>query len=158
MERQGRKIYASGRETMRPRTGGPRSVAAAKVLMSHVSDCLNVSPGQEVTTWPDVRGEGHPVASTASGRVNPTMTSANGAFAARNSRPILRTIGCGDGETQLHLREGRHRSEAHLRRLHDFREVTACCFRCWEFKSLGGWELAKARCCERFLSLKGEMK
>lgn len=36
---------------------------------------LSQLPGQEVTTWPDVRGAGHPVASTASGRVNPTMIS-----------------------------------------------------------------------------------
>ena len=36
---------------------------------------LSQLPGQEVTTWPDVRGAGHPIASTASGRVNPTMIS-----------------------------------------------------------------------------------
>ena len=36
---------------------------------------LSQLPGQEVTTWADVRGEGHPVASTASNRVNPKMIS-----------------------------------------------------------------------------------
>lgn len=36
---------------------------------------LSQLPSQEVTSWPDVRGEGYPVASTAPNRVNPKMTS-----------------------------------------------------------------------------------
>ena len=45
---------------------------------------LSQLPGQEVTSWPDVRGEGHPVASTAPNRVNPTMTAiASGSLAGK---------------------------------------------------------------------------
>ena len=47
---------------------------------------LSQLPGEEVTSWPDVRGEGHPVASTVSGRVNPTMTSiASGDLAGKKA-------------------------------------------------------------------------
>ena len=43
---------------------------------------LSQLPGQEVTTWPDVRGEGYPVASTSRG-VNPTVTTMSGAMAGK---------------------------------------------------------------------------
>ena len=45
---------------------------------------LSQLPGQEVTTWPDVRGEGHPVASTSRG-VNPKMISTSGALAGKKA-------------------------------------------------------------------------
>jgi len=46
---------------------------------------LSQLPGQEVTSWPDVRGEGYPVASTSRG-VNPTMTSiASGDLAGKTA-------------------------------------------------------------------------
>ena len=45
---------------------------------------LSQLPGQEVTSWSDVRGEGHPVASTAPNRVNPKMTAiASGSLAGK---------------------------------------------------------------------------
>ena len=46
---------------------------------------LSQLPGQEVTTWPDVRGEGRPVASTASGRVNPKMISTGGTLVGKKA-------------------------------------------------------------------------
>ena len=45
---------------------------------------LSQLPGQEVTTWPDVRGEGRPVASTSRG-VNPKMISTSGALAGKKA-------------------------------------------------------------------------
>ena len=45
---------------------------------------LSQLPGQEVTTWPDVRGEGHPVASTSRG-VNPKMISTGGTLAGKKA-------------------------------------------------------------------------
>ena len=52
------------------------SFVAGEALFWLDASTLSQLPGQEVTVWPDVRGNGYPAASTAPNRNNPKMTCA----------------------------------------------------------------------------------